>query len=118
LAASRTEFNDLLVDSVTEAISDVLGAKVNDAFWHHYRTHLGIAREEMPYRLDTLFAELKSAFGIGGETLGRLIVKRLYAKTETPLKYVPGRPFAEYVEALKDILAEDLMQPQQATKRK
>jgi len=77
LTASRAEFNGLLVDSVTEAISDVLGGKVNDAFWHRYETHLGITREEMPYRLDTLFAELKSAFGIGGETLGRLIVKRL-----------------------------------------
>ena len=57
----RTDFNDLLVDSVDEAISEVLGNRVTAAFWYHYQAFLGITRDEMPYRLDTLFASLLGA---------------------------------------------------------
>ena len=109
--ASRTDFNDLLVDSVTEAISEVLGGRVTPSFWYHYQAYLGITREEIPYRLDTLFAGLKDAFGMGGQTLGRIIIRKLYAKTGVPLKWVPDRPFPEYIEELKRTLAEALMQP-------
>ena len=108
----RTDFNDLLVDSVDEAISGVLGNRVTAAFWYHYQAFLGITRAEMPYRLDTLFASLKGTFGVGGETLGRVIVKKLYAKANVPLDLKVNRSFTEHVEELKRILAEDLMQPQ------
>jgi len=108
----RTDFNDLLVDSVDEAISEVLGNRVTAAFWYHYQAFLGITRDEMPYRLDTLFASLKGTFGVGGETLGRVIVKKLYAKASIPLDLKADRSFTEHVEELKRILAEDLMQPQ------
>jgi len=105
----RTDFNDLLVESVEESITEVLGFKVTSAFWYHYQAYLGITKEEMPYRLDTLFSSLKDAFGVGGETLGRHIIRKLYAKTDVPLEYVPGHPLSEYVEELKEFLAEDLM---------
>ena len=107
---ARTDFNDLLVESVTETISEVLGTRVTPAFWYHYQAHLGITQEEMPYRLDTLFSSLKGTFGVAGETLGRMIVKKLYAKAEVPLEYTPDRSLAEYVEELKQFLAKDLMQ--------
>ena len=107
----RTDFNDLLVDSVDEAISEVLGNRVTAAFWYHYQAFLGITRDEMPYRVDTLFASLKGTFGVGGETLGRVIVKKLYAKANVPLDLKVDRSFTEHVEELKRILAEDLMQP-------
>ena len=106
---NRTDFNDLLVDSVDEAISEVLGNKVTRAFWYHYQAFLGITRDEMPYRLDTLFASLKGTFGVGGETLGRLIVKKLYAKANVPVELKLNHTLADYVEELKQILAQDLM---------
>jgi hypothetical protein len=105
----RTDFNELLVDSVSEAITEVLGARVTPAFWYHYQAFLGITREEMPYRLETLFTTLKGEFGIGGETLGRIIVKKLYAKVDVPLELKPDHTLTEYVEELKQILARDLM---------
>ena len=105
----RTEFNDLLVDSVTETITEIFGSKVTPAFWYHYQGYLGISRDEIPYRLETLFSGLKGAFGIGGETLGRSIIKKLYAKADVPLIYVQDKPFAEYVEELKETLAKTLM---------
>jgi hypothetical protein len=45
----RTDFNELLVDSVDEAITEVLGAKVTSAFWHHYQAFLGITREAVQH---------------------------------------------------------------------
>jgi len=106
----RTDFNDLLIESVEETIREVLGFKVNQAFWYHYQAFLGITREEMPYRLDTLFTSLKTAFGVGGETLGRHIVRKLYAKANVPLEDPPDKPLVEYIEQLKRVLAEeDLM---------
>jgi hypothetical protein len=64
----------------------------------------------MPYRLDTLFTSLKTTFGVSGETLGHVIVKKLYSKVDVPLNIVPGHELADYVEELKQILAKDLMQ--------
>ena len=97
------------MESVSEAVSEVLGNRVTSAFWYHYQAFLGVTREEMPYRLDTLFSSLKNTFGVGGETLGRIIVKKLYAKVNVPLELKPDRTLAEYVEELKQILAQDLM---------
>jgi hypothetical protein len=106
----HTDFNDLIVDSVGETVTEVLGAKVTSAFWYHYQAFLGITREEMPYHLDTLFSSLKESFGVGGETLGRRIVQKLYAKVNVPLNYVIGRPLTDYVEELKQILVNDKKQ--------
>ena len=106
----RTDFNDLLAESVKETISEVLGARVTPAFWYHYQAHLGVTQEEMPYRLDTLFSALKGVFGVGGDTLGKMIIKKLYAKVGVPLTYTPDRPFKEYVKELKEFLAEGIMQ--------
>jgi hypothetical protein len=105
----RTDFNDLVVESVEETISEVLGRRVTPAFWHHYQAFLGISRDEMPYRLETLFASLKGMLGVGGDTLGRMIVRKLYAKTNVPLDLKPDRTLLEYVEELKAILAQDIM---------
>jgi len=54
---------------------------------------------------------MKDAFGMGGETLSRSIIKKLYAKADVPLTYIPDKPFAEYVEELKETLAQTLMRP-------
>ena len=105
----RTEFNDLLIDSVDEAITDVLGSRVTSAFWYHYQAFLGITRDEMPYRLPTLFESLRGTFGVGGETLGRIVIRKLYVKAKVPLNYDPNRPSLEYVDELKQTLAEDMM---------
>jgi len=105
----RTDFNDLLIDSVDETITEVLGSRVTSAFWYHYQAYLGVSRDEMPYRLPTLFESLKGVFGVGGETLGRIVVKKLYAKANVPLNYSSDRSLLEYVEELKQTLAEDIM---------
>ena len=103
--AGRKDFNDWLVDSVDETIREVLGAETTSNLWHHFQTTLGITREEIPYRLPTLFQYLNAKFGIGGAGLNLVIVKKLYSKAKVPLNYEPSRPLTEYIEELKQILA-------------
>jgi len=105
----RVDFNRLIVESVEESVAEVLGARVASAFWDHYQAFFGITREEMPYALDTLFSSLKKIFGVGGEILGRIIIRKLYAKVGVPLNYASGHPLRDYVEGLKQILANDHM---------
>ena len=103
-------FNALLIDSVDETISGVLGSKINSELWTHYQAFLGITRDEMPYRVSTLFEFLNGTLGIAGETLGKVIVKKLYAKANIPLHYDPNRPLADYVEELRRIFDNKHMQ--------
>lgn len=101
----RTDFNVLLIESVKETISEVLGRSVVEPFWHHMQTFLGIAQDEIPYELETLFNSLKNSFGIGGDTLGRVIVRKLYAKAGVDLVSRGNGTLVEHVENLKQILA-------------
>jgi len=103
--AARKDFNDWVVESVDEAIRDVLGPEITDKLWNHFQGLLGITREEIPYRLPSLFQYLNATLGIGGATLSLVIVKKLYAKAKVPLNYAPSRPLAEYIDELKQILA-------------
>ncbi len=105
----RTDFNDLIVDSVQETIEEVLGKSVSKAYWYHLQSYLGISKDEIPYRFETLFSSLRDSFGIGGDTLGRAIIRKLYAKAGVELVLVPNRALPEYVEDLKQKLAETLM---------
>jgi len=106
----RRDFNDLLVDAIDETLSEVLGHRVNQVFWYHFQAFLGINRDEMPQHLDTLFTALNTVFGVGGETIGRRIIRKLYAKGKVPLNYTDGRPLLEYIEELEQILTKDFMQ--------
>lgn len=71
-----------------------------------------LVRKRVYFRLEVAslrpFATLKHEFGIGGETLGRVIVKKLYAKANVPLDFKTDRSFTDNVEQLKRILFEEV----------
>jgi hypothetical protein len=103
--ASPRDFNDLLIDSVDEVVTEVLGPKVSSVFWRQYQAFLGITREEMPNQLPRLFASLDMVFGRAGETFGDRVVRRLYEKANVPLKNPPRRTPLENAEELRRALA-------------
>ena len=104
---SPIDFNDLLIDSVDEVVTEVLGVKVSAMLWRHYQAFLGITREEIPYQLPKLFESIETIFGTGEETVGTRVIRKLYAKANIPLEYSHSRSPVEYVEELKQILAKD-----------
>jgi hypothetical protein len=103
----RISFNELLIDSVEEAVTEVLGVKISSIVWRHYQAFLGITHEEMPDHLPKLFESIGTIFGTGYETVGEVVIRKLYAKANVPLKYSHNRPLVEYAEELRQILAKD-----------
>jgi hypothetical protein len=104
-------FDHLLLESIDEAVTEVLGAKVTSILWRHWEDNIGVTREDLPNHLPKLFESIQTTFGRGGETVGERVIKRLYTKANVPLEYSQNRPLEEYVKKLKQILAEDPKQP-------
>jgi hypothetical protein len=103
----QINFNKFLIDSLDEAVTEVLDVKTSSILWRHYEAFLGITREEMPDHLPKLFESIQIVFGTGDETVGERVIRKLYAKANIPLKYSHNRPLVEYAEELKQILAKE-----------
>ena len=97
-------FNDLLIDSVDETFTKVLGAKATTILYNHWSTRLGMIREEIPCNLPKFFESMDEIFGTGYKTIGEQVIRKLYAKAEIPLEYSENRPPLEYAKELKHIL--------------
>jgi hypothetical protein len=100
------DFNSTLVRSLEEVISDVLGTRVLPPFLKYLATHYDITTEEIPYRFETVLDTLEELFGVGGRTLGKLVVKRFY--TKLGLEFTePNRPLIQYVARAKMMLQDN-----------
>jgi hypothetical protein len=100
-APERTAFNELLVQSVDETIAGLLGQTVSDAFTKHMQAYLGLKIEEIPDQPEALFRALRDSFGVGGDRVGKYIVRKLYQKAGVEFLEYDGYTLAEYVQALK-----------------
>lgn len=98
----RVSFDEILVATIQETIGAVLGRSVSEAFSHHLQAFVGLSIDEMPSHLDVLFQSLRDSFGIGGDTLGRAIVRRLYHRCGMQFTETYGRTLQECVIELKD----------------
>ena len=57
---------------------------MSEALDLHLQRYLGISNHEMPSHIESLFSVLKNTFGLGGDTLCKVIVKRMYKKAGVP----------------------------------
>ncbi len=87
--------------TIQETITAVLGRSVSEAFTHHLQAFIGLTINEIPSHPDVLFQALRGSFGIGGETIGRAIVRNLYRKCGVQITVTAERTLTEYVEELK-----------------
>ena len=68
---SRTDFTQILLESVNESISIVLGRPVGPELSHELQAYIGLSDDEMEDNVDRLFASLKDSFGLqGGDICG------------------------------------------------
>ena len=70
LPSLEERFDRALVESVEEAITDVLSKQVAESFVHYFHDHLGLSREDIPSHLKELSSTLHELFGVGGSVLG------------------------------------------------
>jgi hypothetical protein len=101
----RTDSVDiLLVESVDEALIDLLGRRAREAIYDHLERNYLVARNEIPDRLRDLFMVLDETFGKGSRTISRVIAKRLYAKFGWEFVDMPSYELEDYLKVARERL--------------
>jgi hypothetical protein len=100
------EFNDAMADSIDESIRELFSPQVLEQFHNVLLGRYDVSRDELPYRLETAYRILTNVFGMkGAETIGRMIVRRLYQKFGLEFDGSLGLNLMDYVELAKKKLA-------------
>lgn len=68
---------------------------------HYVYAYLDPTSEEATNQVTSLFSALRNVFEVGGDTIGRRIVRTLFAKARDPFIDAPGRAQVSYVEELR-----------------
>jgi len=103
---SKTDQIDaLLLESMDEALTDLLGRRTREAVYDYLERNCLVARNEIPERLDDFSKLLIETFGKGGRTIGKVIAKRLYTKLGWEFVDVHSYELVDYVMAARRRLA-------------
>ena len=88
----------LLIESIDEALVDLLGHRAREAIYDYLERRCYMAREEIPFRLDEFSGILEANFGKGGRTIERTIAKRYYSRLEKPFVDNPTYSLVQFVQ--------------------
>ena len=98
-AISDSAFNEALLKSVDDAVISTLGKTVLQSLFTHLLAFRQLPRDEIPNHLNVFFPALEKAFGpMSGKTLGRFVVKVLYARLGLEFDGASDRALLDYVE--------------------
>jgi len=96
------EFNELFCQAADESISEILGANVLASLYAFLEKQHAVSRDELPYRLETMYVVLESVFGFrGSRTIEKHIVRKFYHNLNLPFSTVDGYTLKDYVEAAR-----------------
>ena len=98
---SSTDFGQILLGSVNESISVALGQPITPELSHHLQAYLSLSVDEMQDNVDLLFSSLRDSFGIHGDDIRKMVVRRMYQKAGIPFYEVAGTHMIQYVHELK-----------------
>jgi hypothetical protein len=96
-----------LSESIDEALTDLLGSRTREAVYDYLERNCSLARNEIPNRLDAFFKLLNETFGKGGSTIGKVIVKKLYAKLGWEFVEIQSYGLMDYVETVRGRLEKE-----------
>jgi hypothetical protein len=102
--APMDAIDHLLVESMDEALTGLLGKRAREAVFEHLERNCLLTREEIPNRLADFFALMDETFGKGSKTIAKVIAKRLYAKLGWEYVEIPSYEFEDYVRVARDRL--------------
>jgi hypothetical protein len=109
LPAHTNQFGALLLESIDEALTDLLGRRAREAIYDHLeRDHL-VARNELADQLDTFVELLQETFGRGSKTIGKVVARRLFSKLDLEFNEIPGYDLGEYVERARDRISREIV---------
>ena len=101
-----TKFEDVLKDSVEEALS-CLGESVKKSIYFHLENSFLLSRQDIPCRVKDFSDALERIFGLGAKHIELLIMEKLYMKVNCSYKWegpkwlVPDLTFEQYVELMR-----------------
>jgi len=99
-------FNETLCGAIDDAIVEVLGRRVLDAMYVMLKVKYDVGRDELPYRLDTLYQILGNAFPIRtAGVIGARIALRFYTRLGLTFHDHEGYTLLDYVQEAKSKLA-------------
>jgi hypothetical protein len=95
-------FNELLSESIEEAVKELLSSQVVEALYRHLEQQHAITRDELPYRLPTLYRVLEETFGIGGaKSIGKVAARKFYARMNLDFIDKSEYTFFDYIDEAK-----------------
>jgi len=99
-------FNETLCSTIDDTIAELLGRGVLESVYVILRVKYGVNRDELPYRLDSLYEILGNAFPIlTVGTLGTHIALRFYTRLGMTFHEHEGYTLLDYVQTAKSELA-------------
>jgi len=105
--ARAPEFDLLLLESVDEALSS-LGESIKRTTYFHLEQSFDIRKDEIPHRISTFAHALENIFGVGGDLIETMILKKLYEKVGQV--FTPNSPgkttFLQYITAAERVFEE------------
>lgn len=102
--------NDVLLQCIDEVLVDLLGRRTREAVYDSLERNYSLARTDIPNDLNRFFALLEETFGKGCRTIGKSIIKRLYAKLDWKFTDVPAFEFDDYMETVRARYARTLVE--------
>ncbi len=100
----------LLVDSIDQVLSDVLGRKAKEAIYDYMERNYQVAREDIPRNIENFFALMEEVFGRGSKTIARCIMKQLWQQLGWKFTDIPGFEFSDYLEAARARIAREVVE--------
>jgi len=105
--STPTSFDKMLIESVDQALGDLLGDRTRNQIYDFISTHYNYGREEIPDRIEDFYSFLENTFASGSRTVGRTIIRRLFVRLGYEYVNVPGFEFFDYLEAVRARVARD-----------
>ncbi len=106
--AYATNLDDLLLESIDETLSELLGRRAKEAVFDYIERNCFVSREEIPGHLPEFKRVLEQTFGKGYRTIVKVIAKKLYFKLGWVFTDVSSYELADYLEVITARLAREL----------
>jgi hypothetical protein len=110
ISARRGSLDDLLVESIDETLTELLGRQGRAAVYDRLVQNHFFPGREIIRNLDSFLTLLRSTFGRGSEVIGKVILRKLYSKLDWEFVEMPEYEFTDYLRNLRARIAWECIQ--------
>jgi len=101
MSEKEKDFEKLFIEAVDEGLG-TLGESGKHMIFFHLDKSYSVKKHDIPKRPEAFAKGLEKIFGAGATVLERLILKSLYSKLGLEYENLETRPFADYVNYVRE----------------